>query len=457
MTMKKFQFIIWILGVTFGSVSCKKFLDLKPIDSPTEATFYVDEKGLQGGLVAAFDALQHNSQYGQNFIALMEVRGDNVMDNDQGASGGVRYQIESFAERPDNTIVTDAWLGCFRSIFRANIIISNAAEIKMDETRKSQIVAQARFLRALSYFNATRLWGKLPLITTPQTTEEARQNQRAEVTAIYALIEDDLKTAVDNLPETWPTTVKGSATAHAAKALLAKVYIYQQKFTEASALLAPLVEKINLGTQVGLLPQPQTFPNGLKTSKDILFSVQYLLGGIGEAVLQNNRYRNSGDNNAITLPQDLFESGDNRKALVAPTGNGQRPGKFDGPVQGEETSMDMPVLRCADVMLMYAEALNESAYPSNEALDALNAVRDNADIAELSFVDLPSKESFRTAVYKERRLELALELDRWFDIVRTGQMGVVYPLVDNNRRVFPVPQIEIQNVANTNGWQNDGY
>lgn len=457
--MKKTHSIILLVSgaVAISTSSCKKFLDLKPIDSPTEATFYVDEKGLQGGLVSAYDALQSTAMYGQNFIGLMEVRSDNVMDNDQGASGGVRYQIESFAERPDNTIVTESWLGCFRAIFRANIIISKAEGVQMDDTRKKQIVAQAKFLRALNYFNATRLWGKLPLIITPQTTEEARLNARADTAAIYAQIIDDLKAAVADLPETWPASKKGSATSLAAQALLAKVYVYQKKYTDATALLAPLVQKINAGAVAALVPQPQTFPNGLKTSKDILFSAQFLSGGVGESVLQNNRYRNSGDNNAITLPQSLFEDGDNRKALVAPTGNGQRPGKFDGPAVNEETSMDMPILRCAEVMLLYAEALNESGYPSNDALDALNAVRSNAAIPALDLTTLNSQAVFRTEVYKQRRLELALELDRWFDIVRTGQMPVIYPLVDGYRKVYPVPQTEIQNITDKNGWQNEGY
>lgn len=456
--MKKISSAILLLsGIAVSSSSCKKFLDLKPIDSPTESTFYVDEKGLQGGLVSAYDALQSTAMYGQNFIALMEIRGDNAMDNDQGASGGVRYQIESFAERPDNTIVTDSWLGCFKAIFRANIVISRATDITMDETRKKQIVAQARFLRALNYFNATRLWGKLPLITSPQTTAEARQNQRAETSAVYAQIIDDLKIAITDLPETWPANKKGSATTLAAQALLAKVYLYQKEYSNAAALLKPLADKIKNGALISLVPQPLTFPNGLKTSKDILFSVQFLLGGVGESVLQNNRYRNSGDNNAITLPQSLFENGDNRKALVAPTGNGQRPGKFDGPVANEETSMDMPVLRCAEVMLMYAEALNENSYPDTDALNALNAVRLNAGIAALSFTDLASKAAFTAEVYKQRRLELALELDRWFDIVRTGQMPVIYPLVDAYRKVYPVPQTEIQNITDQTGWQNEGY
>ena len=118
---------------------------------------------------------------------------------------------------------------------------------------------------------------------------------------------------------------------------------------------------------------PQTFPNNLKTSKDIIFAVQYLKGGVGESAHQNNRYRNNDNGNIISLEQTEFESSDdNRKALVAPTGSGQRPGKFNAPAANNETSADFPVMRCAEVMLMYAEAVNElSTVPTQEALDAL--------------------------------------------------------------------------------------
>jgi hypothetical protein len=108
-------------------------------------------------------------------------------------------------------------------------------------------------------------------------------------------------------------------------------------------------------------------------------------------------------------------------------------------------------------MLIYAEALNEISYPNTTAFTALNAVRTNAGIPALTTATLTSQASFRTAVYKERRLELALEGDRWFDIVRTGQMPVVFPLVNNFRRYYPIPQTEIQNITNQTGWQNEGY
>ncbi|MNR30751.1 SusD family protein [compost metagenome] len=153
----------------------------------------------------------------------------------------------------------------------------------------------------------------------------------------------------------------------------------------------------------------------------------------------------------------MFESSDNRKALVAITGTGGRPGKFNAPQVNNETSADFPVLRCADVLLMYAEALNETAYGNTEAFKALNAVRSNASTSEQTPATLTSQSQFRTAVYLERRLELALEADRWFDIVRTNQMGVIFPGIPAFRSVYPVPQVEIDNINNKNGWQNSGY
>jgi starch-binding outer membrane protein, SusD/RagB family len=457
--MKNYKLYILFFPIwAITSSSCKKFLDLKPIDSPTEDNFYVDEKGLQGGLTSCYDALQDNGLYGNILLSLTEIRSDNMEDNDQGASGGVRYQIESFAERPDNTLVTEAWLASFKAIYRCNVILSKAPEITMDSTRKKQIVGEASFLRALNYFNATRLWGNLPLITTPQTSAEARSNTRADTTAVYGQIISDLTVALNNLPTSWPDAQRGRATSYAARGLLAKVYLYQKKYDLVVSTIQPLVTAINAGTIVGLVSQPSTFPNAMKTSRDIIFSARFLSGGIGESANQNNRFRNVGGNNAVIMPQSLFETGDNRKALVAPTSaGGERPGKYNGPQVNNETSMDIPIVRSAEAMLIYAEALNEISYPNTTAFTALNAVRTNAGIPTHTTATLTNQASFRAAVYKERRLELALECDRWFDIVRTGQMPAIFPLVNPFRKLYPVPQTEIQNITNQAGWQNAGY
>ncbi|MCC8172323.1 MAG: RagB/SusD family nutrient uptake outer membrane protein [Parabacteroides sp.] len=437
---------------------CESFIDLKPIDFPTEETFYTDVKGLEGAVIGAYDEFQSSDQYGSKFLTLMETRGDNVKNDNSGASGGITYQIEVFTETPANSNLSGAWLSLYTGIYRCNLILQNADQVEMTTDQRTKIAGQAAFMRALSYFNLVRLWGKVPLITHTQTVEEARNNKRAEVNDIYAQIIADLNTAKE-LPAAWPEAERGRATSYAAQALLAKVYLYTGNYQAVIDELAPVVTAIRAKKQLALVPMPQTFPDNLKTSKDIIFAVQYLKGGVGESVHQNNRYRNNDNGNIISLEPAEFESNaDNRKALVAPTGSGQRPGKFNAPATNNETSADFPVLRCADVMLMYAEASNEiSAAPTQEALDALNAVRENAGLTDKTFAELPTKEAFRKAVYHERRLELALECDRWFDIVRTKQFADIFPGVASYRQLYPVPQTEIENMNDKTGWQNEGY
>ncbi|WP_316748273.1 RagB/SusD family nutrient uptake outer membrane protein [Pedobacter gandavensis] len=453
--MKKY--IIFICGLMITASSCKKFLDLKPLDSYTEETFYVDEKGLQGGLVACYDALQSDSLYGNNMLTLGELRGDNLVDNDPGSGAGVRNQIEVFAETSANSILSATWMGNYKAIYRSNIILDRAPVITMSENIKNQIIGQAKFIRALSYFNLTRIWGQVPLVLKVQKTEEARANTRATTAQIYQQMIDDLKDAATKLPPTWTDAQRGKATSYAATSLLGKVYLYQKKFDLVAATLQPVVAAIYSGTTLATVPQNVTFPNSLKTSKDVIFAVQYLMGGVKEFVNQDNRYRNNNNTNIISIPQSLFETGDNRQALVAGTGTGARPGKFNSPQLNNETSGDFPVLRTTDVLLMYAEALNETAYGNTEAFKALNAVRTNANASVKTAALLTNQGQFRTAVYLERRLELALEADRWFDIVRTNQMAAIFPGIPAFRSLFPVPQVEIDNINNKSGYQNDGY
>lgn len=452
--MKKYIILICVL---ITATSCKKFLDLKPLDSYTESTFYLDEKGLQGGLVTCYDALQSDSLYGNNLLTLGELRGDNLIDNDPGSGAGVRNQIEVFAETSANSILSATWMGHYKAIYRCNIILDRAPAITMNETIKGQIIGQAKFIRALSYFNLTRIWGKVPLVLTVQTTDQARQNTRASSEQVYQQVIDDLKDAATKLPTSWPDAQRGKATSFAATSLLGKVYLYQKKFDLVASTLQPVVTAIYARNLLDTVPQNRTFPNNLKTSKDIIFAVQYLQGGVKEFVHQDNRYRNNNNTNIISIPQSLFETGDNRQPLVAITGTGSRPGKFNSPQLNNETSGDFPVLRTADVLLMYAEALNETAYGNTEAFKALNAVRKNANASLKTSALLTTQTEFRTAVYLERRLELALEADRWFDIVRTNQMAAIFPGIPAFRSLYPVPQVEIDNINNKGGYQNDGY
>ena len=98
--------------------SCSDFIDLKPIDFPTEETFYKDVKGLEGAVIGIYDELQSSDQYGAKFMTLMEVRGDNVKNDNSGASGGITYQIEVFTETPANSNLSGAWLSLYKTIYR---------------------------------------------------------------------------------------------------------------------------------------------------------------------------------------------------------------------------------------------------------------------------------------------------------------------------------------------------
>lgn len=456
--MNKYIIPIFACGLIVSATSCKKFLDLKPLDSYTENTFYVDEKGLQGGLVSCYDALQTDSLYGNNMLTLGEIRGDNVTDNDPGSGAGVRNSIEVFSETSANAILSASWQGHYKAIYRSNIVLDRAPGISMADATKNQIIGQAKFIRALAYFNLTRLWGNVPLVLNVQKTAEARENVRATSAQVYQQIINDLTDAASKLPTTLADAQRGRATSYAASALLAKVYLYQKRYDLVVSTLQPIATAIYAGTVLSVVPQTTTFPSGMKTSKDVIFAVQYLNGGVREAVNQDNRYRNNNNTNTITIPQAIFETTDNRRALVAPTGTGARPGKFNSPVSNStEVSGDFPIIRCADILLMYAEALNEVAYGNTEAFKALNTVRTNAAATNKTAATLTTQTEFRTAVYLERRLELALEADRWFDIVRTSQMPTVFPFIPAFRAIYPVPQAEIDNVNNKSGWQNTGY
>lgn len=454
--MRKIHIYI-VVVVTLWLTSCSKFIDREPISYPTEENFFQEVKDFEGAIIAIYDELQASDQYSSRFLRLMEIRADNVEDQNSGAAGGVNYEIEAFNDTPSNVNFSQSWLSLYQIVFRANLVLQNIDKISMTEIQRNNIVGQASFLRALAYFNLVRLWGEVPLITKTQTVEEARKNKRNSTAEIYEFIISDLKNA-KNLPKQWKDPERGRVTRYAAQALLAKVYLYQKEYVLAQDELMPLVSAINLGKEIGLVPQTETFPDNLKMSKDVLFAVQYLKGGVSESVHQNNRYRNQDGSAVITLPQSLFETNDNRKGLVAPTANGTRPGKFNSERIGNETSGDFPIIRCAEVMLLYAEVLNElSDTPTQQAVEALNAIRKNAGISQKQLTDFPTKEKLREEIYLQRRLELALECDRWFDIVRTGQFSTIYSNVDSYRQVYPIPSVEIENVTDKTNWQNKGY
>ncbi|GAB3727665.1 RagB/SusD family nutrient uptake outer membrane protein [Spirosoma lituiforme] len=460
--MKKITLVVALL---VSLSACQKdFLDLKPLSQPNADNFYKTANDFGNAVNGAYDALQNASQYGGDYNTIIETRSDNVLDNDPSSGAGLRYNIDRFIEPTTNSVLRDTWGSLYTGINRCNLILDKIDGVTMDATLKARYKGEAQFIRALSYFNLVRLWGKVPLVLKAGTTTEARSYVRNEVTDIYAAIEKDLTDASAGLPATYTGTDIGRATSGAAKGLLGKVYVTEKKYDLAVAVLKDVVN----GTTFRLLSNvADVFSVANKNNAEILFAVKFRKGGLqGEG--HGSWYGTSiGDNIEPSL-RAAYLPADKRLPLTVqvpvPTSINAVPRKFYDELSGtNDVGNDFPVLRFADVLLLYAEALNEVAYQADgDAFKTLNLVRARAGVPSYTSAQLTTKEAFRTAVINERRLELALENDRWFDLIRTGTAvdaikvtGITMPAY---RTLYPVPQSEIDTYNNAAAFgQNQGY
>ena len=464
--MKNILFTLCML-LLVGTSCQESFLDLAPKSTISPANFFKTSGDAVTAVNGCYKSLAVGGQYGGTFQVLMENRGDNFSDQDPSSGAGQNYQINRFSDNPGNTNLYNSWIAIYSSIFRCNTVLESIDPITMDNTLKNRIKGEASFIRALNYFNLVRLWGAVPLVTKTIDPVSARDLKRDAVSAVYAQIEADLKFAAANLPATYPAVDLGRVTQGAAKGLLGKVYLYQKKYSDAKTVLDEVINS----KVFSLLPKVEdVFSATVKYHAEILFAVRFAKGIAGQD--HGFWYANTQVIGVDTTIQKAYtEAGDQRKTLVdavKPTGNGNiMPRKFlDQPVNNAAGN-DFPILRFADVLLIQAEALNEIGYNASTAAGTafahLNAVRKRAGLKELTGTDLPTQESFRAEIYKQRRLELPFEGDRWFDLVRRGT--AIAEIAANKkitiqpfRLIYGIPQqeIDIMNNPSTFG-QNPGY
>ena len=456
--------ILMSLPVVACTLASCEFLDLKPISEASSVNFYKTPADIETAINACYASLQSNNMYRGNFVTMMEVRSDNVSDNNSGASGGIYYNIDRFMAGADNSVVGDVWATCYNQIYRINSVLQHI-DVVTNPAQRAQYEGEARFLRALTYFNMVRFWGDIPLVLDPITTQEAYQLKRDPVETVYASIEGDLQLA-QSLPKSYSDNDDlGRATSGAAKALLAKVYLTEKKYAEAVTLLQDLTT--NYTDVYGLEGNvADVFRVDNKLNKEILFAVHYSKSISGETSSIHDAY------SKFDLADELYDGyarNDARAELIESTRiDGQYIVNKFADTKDPNTlgvGVDFPVLRYSDVLLMYAEALNEAGYDANEsgaAFTALNQVRTRSGATALTAADLPDQDTFRQAVWQERRLELALEGHRWFDLVRTGQaieaMRAVKLDITEDDLLYPIPESEILIMNNPTTFpQNPGY
>jgi hypothetical protein len=322
-------------------------------------------------------------------------------------------------------------------------VIDRSQGIEMNEELKARYVAEAQFLRALMYFNLVRVFGDVPLVVKEiEKAEEGYQYGRNPAAEVYAQIIADLTEAEAVLPVTYAAADAGRATRGAAKALLGKVYLTLGRHADAAGKLK---EVIDLGVYDLLPSYAEVFAPGNKNHKESVFAVQYKKGqprgGQPDAQrLCPRKFGQRRDPVRRRRPEPAPQRPAGRLRAQRPAeGLSRRPPRTktpgakpccttyvkkysDVPAVKYDNDNNFPVIRYADVLLMYAEALNEDGYaPDGEAFTALNRVRGRVGLPAKTAADLPTQAAFRDAVLRERRVELAFEGHRWFDLVRTGR------------------------------------
>lgn len=451
---------------TLLMTSCgDSFFDLEPASSVTIDKVYKTASDYNVAVIGCYAKLQSQVNF---YTECCEYRSDNLSLGAPTAGTQDRYDIDHFTEKPSNGILSSYWANFNNNVYRCNLLLDQIDGANFAENLKKQYKGEAMFIRALNYFNMYRIWGGVPATKHVVSAAEALKVARYSDEQMFDLITGDLKEIVDNnyLPETYSSADMGRATSGAAKALLGKVYLTFHKWTEAKDILSQLIGKYQL-----VSPIAQVFDVDNKNNNEIIFAVHFNkeIEGEGHSYWYNLTNA-SDDTNQTSSLLNTFPTGDARKDLITYVQvekNVRLMNKFYDTKSPtfKTVGNDQILLRYADVLLMYAEALNEIQYDASEgslALKYLNAVRQRAGISNLTAKQLPTQEKFRKSILVERQREFPYEGQRWFDLVRMGFAKSVMAEngieIKDYQLLFPIPQQEIEKVGDKSIlWQNPGY
>ncbi|MEO8109920.1 MAG: RagB/SusD family nutrient uptake outer membrane protein [Ginsengibacter sp.] len=491
--MKKYYYTAVILSlIIITGSSCKKFLREDPKSLVAVTNFYQTENDAVSAVNAIYAYLNSTSTgstagvYHSTFWAMAGLASDEMFSEQVFAPE--LDQIGKFTEGPVNAAIQETWTMHYKAISIANIALARIPAIQMDPVLRARLINEAHFLRGLLYFDMVRMFGKIPLVL--QENEPLTPGP-ASVDDIYNQIITDL-VAAEDLPGNYPPGAgRGRATKGAAKAILAKVYLTLGKWQECSDLCKQIIDS----NQYALWDDfADVFKIANRGGKEAIFSVGF--GDAGGAII----FWEVGQFNVRLLPPQLsvegvqnsqgwqlptqnlydnYDAADRRRAVTFITEINNPNGStttirpyiqkyWDRAAEptGNGSTNDYPVIRYAEVLLMYAEASNELGN-SSEAHKYINMVRKRARFdgsvyrnTVPDYVNL-SQQEFRAAVLKERRLEFVAEGQRWFDLVRTKTLETLVPVAKpgivpgQKNYLYPIPQREID--LNPNLVQNPGF
>ncbi|MFL9830486.1 RagB/SusD family nutrient uptake outer membrane protein [Flavobacterium sp. ST-87] len=406
------------------------FLDKAPISNANEVEFYKSQEDIQTALWSAYNSLY--TLYGPE--SLPSFYGELMSDNAYSDNAAGRIQdyegFELHTMAIDNELVFNFWNNYYKAIYIVNNIIVSAE--KLDFTTKEALIGEAKFLRALYYFDMVRAWGDVPLVTTPLSVADSYAQGRTPKEQVYAQIIEDLEFAAAKLPVKTSQRFVGAASQEAANTLLGKVYLTMGNKPKATEALMKVYGRFNL------VPYADLWNLTKKNGASSIFEIQYK-GGISNPYSLYWAMFTPVDNRVVTswgggfnqITDDLwnaYEAGDPRRDISIQNGYQTASGatvdvKFPikwkdtaAPVSGlrEASDNNFMILRYADVLLMLTEATSDPKY--------LNEVRNRVGLAAYGTAGYPAQyNTIELALEHERQVEFASEFHRWFDLIRTGR------------------------------------
>ncbi|MFT4156240.1 RagB/SusD family nutrient uptake outer membrane protein [Parafilimonas sp.] len=484
--------VISIIACCVVINGCTK-LDLSRLDTQSVGTYYKTASDANAATIAMYGQLR--SMYRDEVFVT-----PNSVATDEGVpfltGNADRVALWNYNIISTNSFTGSIWGASYTGIQRSNIVLAHIPGITMDETLKKQYLGEALFLRALHYFNLVRFYGGVPIVENEVTDLTNINVARGTVDDVYELIISDLTTAAGYLPVSYTGEDVGRATKGASLGLLSKVFLTRagtdqsSEYWQQAATYAKQV--MDMGVYGLWDDYAAVYALANRGGKESLFEAEYITDLDG-----NNFTTGYAPRGAPIVPGtgsgifrvtsglfNLFQDADKRKAVtfltsyVNPTSGATVQLSTDNTDPAYAVSFwkladltstvggmggtSFPILRYSDILLIYAEALNEvNNGPSTEALQAVNQVRERAGLSDLATM---SKQAFKDSVLLERRKEFCFEANRWFDLVRTGTLVDAVQqensfsrnaAIQDFNKLFPIPQTEMD--INPALVQNDGY
>lgn len=475
--MKKIYIPIFAMVICLF-MGCDSFLELESPTEITNTTFWNDASDAEQGLAAAYAGLKQTFLYNSQGVKNMNMRGDDLVARKQNPN---IFNPDLFINTPSNSFALGMWKNAYVLIYRANQVLDNVSGIDMDDARKSEILGEARFLRAIGYFILIRNFKSVPLVLNSAPQGDQLYPAISSRDKVWEQIYEDLKVAKEALPGNVDDNKLGRATSFAASAYLGKAYLYNKQYKDAIDEFEYILTEGNyqLVSDVN-----DNFSEKKENNEESIFEIQYHYFETSSQVTgRAKHFAPPGVGYYVANPSAwIFDEFQKEKTItgeIDPRMYATFIWNYEGAMIYQQpfkqyfadnleyiawkkyqnwdlsvadatlgrSAINERVMRLSHVLLMYAEALNEDG-KTTEALGPINIIRNRVNLGD--FPKEVNKESVRVEIRHQRALEFCFEGERWYDIVRWDIGDQVFS--DNLSRpnyiqgkydYFPIPQDEL--------------